>query len=232
MTCRLRNLCVGDGLDTQALGQLSFVHRRRAPVRAGDYLAWEGDHFHTLYAVRSGALKSMSIDADGNERVRGFHLPGELIGLDALHGGAHLSSVESLTDSEICELPYKQLDQALDSVPPLRRHIMGLLSHQLATALSQGGDFTAEQRIAAFLLDMARRQAPDSAGLCLEMSRRDIANYLRLVTETVSRVLTRLRGAGVIAVNRRQIRILDLQALREIAGSLAPQQVAQQRRAA
>lgn len=236
LDCSLRPLCVGECSDEQVLQRLNFVQRRRAPLAAGDQLAWEGDQFRSVYVVRAGALKSMSFDQDGNERVRGFHLPGELVGLDALHGGTHLGSVESLAESEVCELPFSRLDLAMDAVPPLRRHVMGLLSRQLATSLSQGGDFTAEQRIAAFLLDMAQRQTPRSSSgrVQLDMSRRDIANYLRLVTETVSRVLTRLRGAGIIAVNRREIRLLDFRALQEIAGSLAPHDHAplQQREAA
>lgn len=225
LICNLRRLCVGEGLDAQALSQMSFVRCRRTPVLSGHSLVWEGDQFDTLYAVRSGVLKSMSMDAEGNERVRGFHFPGELIGLDALHGGVHLSSVESLTDSEICELPFSSLDRALQNLPPLRRHLMGLLSRHLAIALSQCGDFTAEQRIAAFLIDMAYRQSPPSTSppLRLDMSRRDIANYLRLATETVSRVLTRLRGCGVIALNRRQVRIVNLPSLKGMAGSLAQQ---------
>lgn len=195
----------------------------RATLAEGDYLCWEGESVPAIYAVRSGVLKSMSIDADGNERVRAFHMPGELIGMDALHAGVHLSNVQCLTETQVCALPLESLDQALASVPAMRHSFVELFSRNLAAAQNLGGDFSAEQRIAAFLLDMAGRQGANQASdvIRLDMSRRDIANYLRLVTETVSRLLTRLRSANIIAVNRRQLQILDSAQLSRMAGPLA-----------
>ncbi len=234
--CGLRALCDGDSHEARLTAPTQTVHQRRAPLAAGDYLSWEGERAHALYAVRSGVLKSMSIDTEGNERVRAFHMPGELIGLDSFHTGVHMSNVESLTDSDVCELPFSRLDDALANVPALRRRLFELLSLNLAAALNLGGDYSADQRIAAFLLDMAGRQGATQSTdvIRFEMSRRDIANYLRLVTETVSRVLTRMRNANVIAVNRRQLHVLDFEALERMAGPLAQtcNHASQQRRAA
>ncbi len=203
---------------------MNAVVRRRGSLACGDHAFWEGDAFESLYVVRSGAIKTFTIDADGNERVRGFHLTGDLVGLDAVHPHRHPCSAECLVETQICELPYARLEQAEQQVPALRRNLFELMSRELALALAMSGDFTAEQRIAAFLLDLATRQGR-SAGdqvsqVQLDMSRRDIANYLRLVTETVSRVLTRLRSLGLIDVERRNIRLLDLPALRRMAGPL------------
>ncbi len=219
--CGLRAVC--DGQAQSAADTSAAVTQSSVALKGGDYLCWEGESAPAIYAVRSGVLKSMSIDADGNERVRAFHMPGELIGLDALHVGAHLSNVQSLTDTQVCALPMDRLDQALASVPALRRSFVELLSRNLAAAQNLGGDYSAEQRIAAFLLDMAGRQGASrpSDVIRFDMSRRDIANYLRLVTETVSRVLTRLRNANIIAVNRRQLQVLDSRQLERMAGPLA-----------
>lgn len=143
--------------------------------------------------------------------------------MDALHAGVHLSNVQCLTETQVCALPLESLDQALASVPAMRHSFVELFSRNLAAAQNLGGDFSAEQRIAAFLLDMAGRQGANQASdvIRLDMSRRDIANYLRLVTETVSRLLTRLRSANIIAVNRRQLQILDSAQLSRMAGPLA-----------
>ena len=230
--CGLHALCDGQ---RPAMARPN-VQQRRTPLATGDYLNWEGERAATLYAVRRGVLKSMSIDSDGNERVRAFHMPGVLIGLDALHSGLLLSSVESITESDICELSFAGLEQALAVEPALRRRMLEVFSVNLAAALNLGGDFTADQRIAAFLLDMAGRQNATGSRdvIRFDMSRRDIANYLRLVTETVSRVLTRMRNAGVINVNRRELYILDFAALTRMAGPLAQtcNNAAQHRRAA
>ena len=156
--------------------------------------------------------------------------------MDALHAGVHLSNVQCLTETQVCALPLESLDQALASVPAMRHSFVELFSRNLAAAQNLGGDFSAEQRIAAFLLDMAGRQGANQASdvIRLDMSRRDIANYLRLVTETVSRVLTRMRNAGVINVNRRELYILDFAALTRMAGPLAQtcNNASQHRRAA
>ncbi len=219
-SCGLRPICIAGGLAAADVNLLGAVLRRRTPLGAGEHLYWEGDSFEAVFAVRRGGIKSYTTDLDGNERVRGFHLPGDLFGLDALHAGRHPASAQALAETEVCVLPYTQLERLADTVPGLQHRLFSLMSRDFALALALAGEYTAEQRLAAFLLHLTARTIPVAQPvdtLVLDMGRRDIGNYLRLVTETVSRVLKRFRDEGLIAVDRREIQILDRAGLTRIA---------------
>ena len=221
--CGLKDLCISRNLspsDERALGR---VIRQTRAFAHGRTLFWQGDQFEALYAVRSGAVKSVSCDAEGQERVRGFFLPGDIIGLDALHSGSHPASAETLGEARFCVLPHSAVDQLLDDIPGFSRRMLGLMSLELSRSLSLAGDYSAEQRMVAFLLDIADRLGHRTgrySQIRLEMSRADIANFLRLVTETVSRVLSRFAQKSWIQVRRREISILDRAALEQLAAPL------------
>lgn len=222
-SCGLKDLCISQGLSAQDQLSLSQVIRQPRPMADGSAVYWQGDAFHALYAVRNGAVKTVSRDADGQERVRGFFLPGDVIGLDALHAGTYPATAETLGETRLCVLSRHAIDKLFAEMPAFSRRVVGLMSRDLAQSLSLAGEYTADQRLAAFVLGLSARVGQRTGGynkISLEMSRADIANYLRLVPETVSRVLGRFSKDKVIGVRRRDLEILDRTELVRRAGPL------------
>lgn len=188
---------------------------------SGEHLYWHHDPMQAFYVIRSGCVKSYVIDTDGTERVRGFLHRGDLIGLDALNSSKAQSSVQALVDTEVCEIPRSFITRTAPTQPVLQQTLLSALSHALDQAYTLAGDYSADERIARFLIEISdRSEDPDQ--LMLHMGRRDIANYLRLVTETVSRTLTRFQNRGLICVNRRRVTLLERSALMRIAGLETP----------
>lgn len=184
---------------------------------AGKALFEAGAPVQAIYTVRAGCLKSFTVDEDGNERVRGFHLPGDIIGLDALGAASHPATVVAVTASQVCRISIGQVRRVMAESPPLAQRLFDRMSGELAQALALAGDYTAEQRMAAFLLSMEHRLGAGRDGVKLPMTRRDIANYLRLATETVCRVLTRFEHQGQIRSESKMVRLVDDRALRVLA---------------
>jgi len=184
-----------------------------------------GDPFQSLYAVYSGCLKTYAVDHEGREHVLAFHFPGEIIGVDAIYPERHVSSATALIDSSVCRLPYSTVTQLAHEIPELQAQLLRLLSREVFSITAIAGDYTAEERMAAFLVMVSARlqthgQSPTF--LQLAMSRQDIANYLRLATETVSRVLARFHKSKLLQADRKQITLLDLEGLKDIAQCMNP----------
>lgn len=220
-SCSLRELCVPMGLPREDMDRLDELVERRGPFRGGEHLFRVGEPFSQLYAVRSGVFKSYALDEDGKEQVLGFHLPGELMGLDAIHPGTHRCAAMALDTAQVCALPFDELSELAQEVPALQATLFRLLSKEISDKSELAADHTAEQRIASFLLALSRRyklRGYSAAEFVLTMHRRDIANYLRLATETVSRVFKRFQDSGWIAVDRRHVRLLDTDALKALIG--------------
>ncbi len=218
--CSLSELCVPMGLNRAEVERLDSVVEVSRSMHVGDHLFRRGDPMRSIYAVRSGMYKSYLINEEGEEQVIGFHLPGELVGLDAIYPDAHQCSVVALDTASACVLPFAQLSELAGDIPGLQRQIMRLLSKEISSLVPRAADSTAEQRMAAFLMDLARRlgeRGYSATDLRLAMPRKDIANYLRLATETVSRVLKKFQTQGWIEVDRRDIRLLDPDALGQLA---------------
>jgi len=184
---------------------------------AGKTLIEAGTPATAIYTVRAGCLKSFTVDADGTERVRGFYLPGDLIGLDALGADSFPATIVAVTPSQVCKISATAIRRLMVESPFVARRLLDRTSAELSHALTLAGDYTAEQRIVAFLLSMRQRLAADTGDLKLPMTRRDIANYLRLATETVCRVLARLESAGQIRSASKVVRLVDDRALRATA---------------
>lgn len=160
-------------------------------AQSGKSLYAAGSSADAVYIVRAGCIKTYTVDEAGNERVRGFFFPGDVVGLDAIGVGHHTANAVTVVPSQVCRVSKGQLQALTLQAPALGRNLLERLSHDLRLALALGGDYSADQRVAAFLLHMQERLGENSDKLRLPMSRRDIANYLRLATETVCRVLTR-----------------------------------------
>ena len=219
-SCSLAKICLPMGLDQDELERMDAVVSRSAPMHEGDHLFRVGDAFKTVYAVRAGSYKSYTVDSEGREHVLGFHLPGELLGLEAIYPARHVSNAVALDTASVCVLPYDRLQELAGEIGGLRSQLFRLMSKDIADAAALAGDFTAEERIAAFLLGLSRRfqqRGFSSQEFNLTMSRRDIANYLRLAPETVSRVFARFEKDELIAVERRAIHLRDIPRLHALA---------------
>jgi len=221
--CRLHSICLPPALDSEDLQELEDIIQRGKPLPKGEHLYREGDHFHSLYVVRSGCLKAYRSTNDGREQVTGFYFPGELLGLDAIGNDTHASSAKTLETSAICEIPFSSLEKLSAAVPQLQRHLFRRMSREIAedqmliTLLSKN---SADERVAALLLSISTRNARrklSATQFRLPMSRLDIGNYLGLTVETVSRVFSRMQKLGVLKVENRELEILDLHRMHEIA---------------
>ncbi|MFC5499384.1 fumarate/nitrate reduction transcriptional regulator Fnr [Caenimonas terrae] len=215
-TCHLRDLCLPCGMneiDTGRLDALMFARRR---IKAGQILYHEGDRFAFLYAVRSGTFKSNLTLPDGREQVTGFHIAGELMGLDGVAQGNHASTATALEDTEICAIPYAQLCELAQGSAGMQQLVTRLMSRELVREHSLMlllGSMNSEERLAAFLLNLSRRykaRGYSASEFHLRMSRAEIGSYLGLTLETVSRTFSSFQQQGLLEVDKRHIRILDL----------------------
>jgi CRP/FNR family transcriptional regulator len=214
--CSLSELCLPHGMSHDDMDELDTIVRRQQPYQPGQHIFRAGDRGQSLFAVRSGALKSYCTTEDGDEQVLGFTLPGEMVGLDGMNDGCYASSSVVLETSSVCELPYDGLEEMCHTLPGLNRQMMRVVSKEISS--DQGmllllGKRTAEDRLAAFLLSMSSRY--HSRGLSatefnLPMSRQDIGNYLGLAIETVSRLFANFQKNQLLTVSRRQIVLTDL----------------------
>ncbi|WP_444910543.1 fumarate/nitrate reduction transcriptional regulator Fnr [Microbulbifer sp. TRSA005] len=223
--CSVRRLCLPAGLSLAEIDRLEQVTGKKKVIKAGEPLYRAGDSFQNLYAIRSGSFKNVVIAADGDTQITHFALPGELLGLDAYSTRVHSSYAEALEDSSVCLLPFAQLEVLAQQVPALQQQIYSIFSEELRKEneiLMLLGKRSADTRLAALLMNISSRYAcrgysPNE--FILSMSRTDIANYLGLTAETVSRLFTRFQKQGVIQVNGRVVQIQNLLGLSEIAGT-------------
>lgn len=221
--CGHAAVCQASGYDRPELSGLRHITERIGPLRTGEYLYRPLSPFRAIYAVQSGMAKTVSVDISGREQVLAFHLPGELIGLDALDRELHDNAVVALGKTQFCRFPFPALRQVACEQPNIPWHLVQAASQRIARLQLSGGNYLAEERFAAFLVDMRDRRAMlglPADHLPLPMSRSDIGNHLRLTTETVSRLLGRFRQRSLIVLDRHGLSILDLPALRELGQSL------------
>lgn len=219
--CTLGELCLPRGLSPDEIQRFEQVVHRSRPIQPGEHLFRAGDEFRSIASVRTGCFKTYIIDHEGQEQVLGFHLPGEVIGLDAIHSLCHTANVVALDTSAVCGMTFDSMSVLARQMPELQAELFRLMSQRISELELSAGDLSADERIAIFLLSLSERFARrgySATEFILAMSRRDIASYLRLATETVSRVFARLQKSGVLCVDRKEVRIRNLPALKELAG--------------
>lgn len=222
-TCNLRELCLPLGLSVKEFEQLEELVATRRRVKHGEALFRAGDRFESLYAVRLGFLKSMVMSGDGREQVTGFHMAGELVGLDGISNETHTCDTVALEDAEVCVIPYGRLEEVANRMPVLRNHFHKVMSREIVrehSVMLLLGSMHAEERIASFLLSLAQRfekRGYSRSEFLLRMTRAEIGSFLGLKLETVSRALSRFAQDGLIEVNQKQVRILKPDGLRGIA---------------
>ena len=210
--CSLHEFCWPPGLDPELLWRLRAIVRRSEALPAGSVVFRVGDEFTAIYAVRTGCIKSCSVDAGGHELVHGFHLRGELFGFDAVYPDAHRCNAQVLEATSLCVVPFIEIDRLSAELQSLHARIRRVMSREFTRQRVCGAGFGARQRVAAFLLNIyARLQRPNSTDcrFRLPMSREDIASYLSISAETLSRQLAGLQKSKLIRVDRRNIRLID-----------------------
>ncbi|GAB3035407.1 MULTISPECIES: fumarate/nitrate reduction transcriptional regulator Fnr [Oleiagrimonas] len=222
-SCALAQLCLPASIGADDLTRLDHLVQQRKPTDRGTTLFDTGSSHARLYVVRSGSFKTYVDLPDGDHQVLGFHLPGDLLGLDALPSERHRCSAEALERSTVCEVPFNDLSVVASKLPGLQQQLYRVMSDQFALEqehMVMMGRRQAPARLAIFLHSLSERRKRlglDPLELNLSMSRQDIANYLGLVIETVSRLMGRFQTAGVLEVERRIVRIRDMDALRAMA---------------
>jgi CRP/FNR family transcriptional regulator len=220
--CGLDPLCQVVEYGERDLAYSEATLMRRQPIRRGELLFSEKQPFSSLFAVKSGSFKAISVDLSGNERVIGFYLPGDLIGAEAIANRVHAFAVRALEPSRVCKMDLEQFScygRDSERVQQALIQILGkevALNQQVTTSLIQQN---AEQRMAAFILGFARRSGLrgfSQQQFVLTMSRSDIASYLGLARETVSRVLTRFQNYGLIGLNKQIVKLLNPEGLEKV----------------
>jgi CRP/FNR family transcriptional regulator len=220
--CNLRELCLPVGFSNQELQRLDTMVATRRSVRRGDTLFRSGDPFEAVYAVRTGFFKTRVSTDDGRDQVTGFQMAGELLGLDGISTDRHSCDAVALEDSQVCVIPYAQLEQLSREFPDLQRQFHKIMSREIVRdhgVMLLLGSMRAEERLAAFLLNLTQRlqaRGFSQSSLVLRMTREEIGTYLGLKLETVSRCFSKFQEDGVLLVKQRQIHILDHEALQKL----------------
>jgi len=222
--CSLASLCLPLSLELADMDALDDIVKRGRPLRKGDLLFRQGEPFGSVYAVRSGALKTFSLSSAGEEQITGFHLPSELVGLCGMDGERYPVSAQAQETTSVCEIPFERLDELAAQLPQLRRQLMRVMSReirddqQMMLLLAKKN---ADERIAHFLINLSTRfraRGYSADQFRLTMSRSEMGNFLGLAVETVSRVFTRFQASRLISATGRDIQILDPEQLCAMAG--------------
>ncbi len=223
-TCSLRELCLPVGLDEPEVEALGDLVNHKCQIKRGEYLHRAGSSFKSLYAVRRGFFKTCVLEKDGRQQVTGFHMTGELIGLDAISTEQHTCDAIALEDSEVCEIPFTKLEEMGRNIPPLMHHFHKIMSREIVKdhgVMMLLGSMKAEERLATFLLNLSRRffkRGYSSSDFILRMTREEIGSYLGLKLETVSRAFSKLQEEGIITVSNKHIHISDIDRLKSKVG--------------
>ena len=220
--CNMREMCLTQGMQADDMRLFENVVYARRRVKRGEALFAAGDEFKAIYAVRSGFFKTSLVDGEGREQVTGFFMGGELLGMDGIGAGQYNNASISLEDSEVCVLPYALIEEMAQKVPALQRQLHAVLAREIVRdhgVMMLLGSMRAEERLATFLLNLSKRLTARGFSPCdfhLRMTREEIGSYLGLKLETVSRLFSRFHDDGLIEVQQKHVRILDIAGLAQI----------------
>ncbi len=221
-SCSLRELCLPAGLDSGEMERVDQLVTSRRKLRRGADLYRAGEPLAALFAIRSGFMKSCVLHDDGREQVAGFHMAGDLLGLDAIGGGSHTCDTVALEDTEVCEIPFSYLEKLSRELPSLQQQLHRIMSREIVRdygVMLLLGSMSAEERLAAFLLNLSQRFAArgySPSEFRLRMTREEIGSYLGLKLETVSRAFSGFQDRRLIEVRQKQVRILDFPGLKAV----------------
>jgi CRP/FNR family transcriptional regulator len=223
-TCSMRELCLPMGLEPDEIKEVDALLGSRIKLRKGDTLYRAGEPFTALYAIRIGSLKTTVLAEDGREQVSGYHMLGDIIGLDGIGSDRHGCQAIALEDTDVCVMPFDRIEEVARNVPALQHNLHRLLSKEISrdqNIMLLLGSMRAEERLAVFLLSLAdryKRRGYSSTEFVLRMTREEIGSYLGLKLETVSRLFSRFQEEGLIQVQGRAVKLLDPAALKQLVG--------------
>jgi len=223
-TCSMRELCLPFGLAASEVDQLYSIISNRVKLKKGDPLFRNGAAFAALYAIRLGSVKTTMLSDDGREQIAGYHMPGDILGLDGMSSGRHACEAVALEDTEACMIPFERLEEIARKVPALQHSLHRVVGREIGDDHRQLlllGSMRAEERLAAFLLNLSERykcRGYSSTEFVLRMTREEIGSFLGLKLETVSRLFSRFQEEGLVQVQGRAVKIVDLPTLKTLAG--------------
>lgn len=224
-TCSLSSLCLPISLDNNDMDALDKVIKRGRPIQKGELLFKQGDSFHAIYAIRTGAVKTFTVAPSGEEQITGFNLASELVGLSGYSQDTYPLSAKALETTTVCELPLEKLEHLCDEIPGLRKQLMKNMGGEIRQdqqMMLQLSKRSADERLAYFLLELSgrfERRGFSAKAFRLSMSRVDISNYLGLAVETVSRIFTRFQKNGLITTEGKEVTLNNVEELTELAGN-------------
>ncbi|MDR3097510.1 MAG: helix-turn-helix domain-containing protein [Paraburkholderia sp.] len=222
-TCAMAGLCATGRIDASTREQIDRVVQCVRIVHRGDALYRPGDPFRSIYAIHTGAFKTVVVHGEGHEQITGFGIVGDTLGIDGIASGRHSCEAVALEDSSVCVMPFELLEMLCRERWAIQRHVHQMLGAEIvreSTLMMLLGTMTAEERVTSFLTDLSRRwqaRGYSAAAFTLKMTRQEIGNYLGLKLETVSRMLSKLHGQGLIDVHGKDLRILDIDRLQTLA---------------
>ena len=222
--CTLQQLCLPGSISEEDIRKLNRLIKRTQPLEKGDYLYQQGQKFHSIFVVRSGSLKSYTSSADGSEQIMGLYLPGEILGIGSMSSGTYQNTVCALETTSLCEIPFNQLESLTTAVPQLHHQLLNLMSDEMSNEYKTIyflGKKTAQERLATYIYLISlrfKRRGFSANEFQLNLSRNDIANYLNLAVETVSRLFTQFQKNGIIQCEKKCIRIIAMDRLKELSG--------------
>lgn len=220
--CGIYGLCKAVGGETD-LSLLNTLVKSRRTYKRGEPLFSIGEPYRATFAIRSGSVKTSVLTDDGRVQVTGFHISGELLGLDSLVAERYNCEARALETTSVCEVPFGCYEELVEQAPELQHQLLKIMSQEIVhnqEMMLLLGKKRAEERLASFLVNLSRRLASHGRAaeeIKLSMSRSDIGNYLGLAEETVCRVITRFEEDGLIATQRRLVRLTLPARLQEIA---------------
>lgn len=234
LNCGLQKICFPTGLMKTDIDQLDDIVERKSPLKKNQHLYQAGDKFTSIYAIRAGAVKLYSYSDSGEEVVHAFYLPGDVVGFDGLVDELHQYNAVALDSTSVCNLPYEQLTDLSLKIPNLNHQIMTVMSKKLQDGRLHSELLikrNADQRVAQFIWNMAERYK--SRGYAhdefrLSILHRDVALYLGLTPETVSRILAKFNADNIVSWKKKEVVIYNEQALKTIAGVSGCDQCAQE----
>jgi CRP/FNR family transcriptional regulator len=223
--CNLRELCMPMGLSDSEMQRIDDVVATRRKIARGDTLFRNGDRFGALYAIRTGFFKTCVSAEDGRDQVTGFQMAGEIIGLDGIVSDHHTCDAVALEDAEVCVMTFDRIEELSREISALQRHVHKIMSREIVRengVMLLLGSMRAEERLAAFLLNLVQRlhaRGFSQSELVLRMTREEIGSYLGLKLETVSRTFSKFADDGIVEVKQRHVRILNPDALKLIVNA-------------
>ena len=219
------------GLEVSEMKKLDEMIEKRRQVKQGQMLYANADPFTSLYAIRTGFFKTCVVNEDGREQVTGFQMAGEIIGLDGIVTDQHSCNAIALEDAEVCIMPFASVEDLSREIPALQRHVHRIMSREIVREngmMMMLGNMRAEERLAAFLLNLVQRlhaRGFSQSEMVLRMTREEIGSYLGLKLETISRTFSKLSDDGIIEVKQRYVKILAPDALKKLSNPQSCQTV-------